>query len=357
MLDVEIRHQLGQMALDIGFTAPKGVTVLFGPSGAGKTTVINAVAGLIRPEHARISVAGHRQCDTANGIWVPPHKRQIGCIFQDARLFPHLSVRSNLTYGRWFSRRPPVSKFADIVDLLGLGLLLDRRPATLSGGEKQRVAIGRALLSNPKLILADEPLAALDEARKSEILPYFERLRDHVDIPILYVSHSIQEVARLATTVVALSQGRVLTSGTATQVLGDPVILHMGGKAAGAILHAQVICHHADGLTELNAGGQVILVPRLDQVVGSLVRIRVSAQDVILSRTPPKGLSALNIIEGAITDIRTEAGLGVVVSMGTSAGVILARLTQRSVGALGLRVGDTCHAIMKSVALAETGVP
>lgn len=214
MLEVTVKHSFKGFALDTAFKAPAGVTVLFGRSGSGKTTLVNAVAGLLMPDQGRIVADDWVLLDTAKGIHLRPHKRRLGYVFQEGRLFPHLTVRQNLAYGAWFAPRgAPRENMSRVVEMLGIGPLLDRRPAALSGGEKQRVAIGRALLSAPSLILADEPLAALDEVRKAEILPYFERLRDEVSVPILYVSHSASEVARLATTVVALDAGRVVAHG------------------------------------------------------------------------------------------------------------------------------------------------
>jgi molybdate transport system ATP-binding protein len=247
----------------------RGVTVLFGKSGSGKTSVIKRWRGFFILT-GRIAHRGHRLFDSGRRHFVPPHKRRMGYVFQEARLFPHLDVRRNLTYGRRFAPvrpRPwtrPV-EFDRIVDLLGLSGLLDRRPRDLSGGETQRVAIGRALLSRPSLLLADEPLAALDADRKEEILPYFERLRDDLQVPILYVSHAAPEVARLATTVVVLEEGRVLRSGPAAEVLGDPDITPLGPRDAGALLEARVVHHHEDGLTELDAGGARLFLPRLGQ--------------------------------------------------------------------------------------------
>ncbi len=250
-LEVALRHDLGGFRLDVAFTAPAGITALFGRSGSGKTTVVNAIAGLLRPEMGRILVDGAVLLDTTAGVFVPRHRRRIGYVFQEGRLFPHLSVRQNLVFGRWFAAdRAPPAEIGHVVEMLGIGHLLDRRPAGLSGGEKQRVAIGRALLASPRLLLMDEPLASLDAARKEEILPYLERLRDEVKVPILYVSHAIPEVTRLATTVVALVDGRVALSGPATAVLSDPAILPAAERdEAGVILTARLIGHDPDGLS------------------------------------------------------------------------------------------------------------
>jgi molybdate transport system ATP-binding protein len=355
-LSVRIRHRLGAFALDAGFDAPPGVTVLFGRSGSGKTTIVNAVAGLLRPEEGRIALDGDVLCDTARRIWRPPHRRRLGYVFQDSRLFPHLSVRQNLRYGRWFAGIRDGPEEARVLDMLAIGPLLDRRPADLSGGERSRVALGRALLSHPRLLLADEPLAALDEARKAEILPYFERLRDEARVPILYISHAAAEVARLATTIVALDGGRVTAQGPAAELLADPTVVPTGIRAAGAVLSARVVAHHADGLSELEAGGVPLFVPRVPQAVGRLLRLRVPAHEVILSRTAPEGLSALNVVPGRITAIREGEGPGVIVTLASPAGNILARVTRRSALRLDLSPGTACHAIVKSVAIAREDI-
>ena len=357
MLEVFVRHGFKGFTLDAGFTAPPGVTVLFGRSGSGKTTLVNAVAGLLLPEEGRICADDWVLLDTSKGIRLPPYRRRLGYIFQEGRLFPHLTVRQNLGYGAWFAPRgAPREDMGRVVDLLGIGHLLDRRPAALSGGEKQRVAIGRALLSAPRLILADEPLAALDEARKAEILPYFERLRDEVSVPILYVSHSASEVARLATTVVALDAGRVIAQGPAAQVLSDPAVLPAGAREAGAVLTGNVVGHHSDGLTELDAGGARLFLPRVAAAPGTTLRVRIAAQDVILSRTRPEGLSALNILGGQVIALRRGAGPGVIVQLRVGDADLLARITRRSADILGLAPGMACFAVVKTLSVAPEAI-
>ncbi|MGR3636722.1 MAG: molybdenum ABC transporter ATP-binding protein [Shimia sp.] len=356
-LFVKISQSFENFALNVDFEVPDGLTVLFGASGSGKTTVANAVAGLSRPDEAKISVGTRVLSDTCAKVWVPPHRRDIGYIFQEGRLFPHMNVRKNLLYGRSLARgRTDEMTLKRVVEMLGIGDLLDRRPAHLSGGEKQRVAIGRALLARPKMILADEPLAALDEPRKAEILPYFELLRDEFSIPILYVSHSIAEVARLATTVVALEKGRVSRVGPAGEVLSDPEFTPAGVRAVGAVLEAKVREHHSDGLTEMEAGGAALFLPKLAHGVGQTVRVRIAAHDVILSREAPKGLSALNILSGKIAAVRAGDGPGAIVSIDTKAGRVLARVTRRSVQAMELAEGQAIHAVIKSVAVAPEDV-
>lgn len=356
-LSVRLQHQLPGLSLDLDFDAPPGVTVLFGRSGSGKTTVVNAVAGLLRPGAGRVAVEDWVLFDTQQDIWLPPHRRRLGYIFQEGRLFPHLNVRQNLSYGRWFAPRNARREDPDrVIEMLGIGHLLNRRPAMLSGGEKQRVAIGRALLAAPRLILADEPLAALDDARKAEILPYFERLRDEVSVPILYVTHSAAEVARLATSVVALQDGKVVRHGPASEVLADPSVAPAGVRAVGAVLQVRVARHHDDGLSELDAGGARLFLPRVSHKVGEELRIRIPAQEVILANQKPQGLSALNLLEGQVEEIRAGEGPGAIVSIRTQAGIVLARVTRRSLQAMGLQPGSRCHAVIKTVALAPQDV-
>ena len=358
-LQIAVRHSFPGFELDVDLSAPPGVTVLFGPSGSGKTTLINAVAGLLRPDAGRIAAGDWVLLDTSARRFLPPHRRRIGYVFQEGRLFPHLTVRQNLFYGRWFAPRDAQPESLErVVEMLGIGHLLARRPGALSGGEKSRVAIGRALLAAPKLILADEPLAALDEARKAEILPYFERLRDEVSIPILYVSHASSEVARLATTVIALREGRVVAAGPPRQVLGD--VSAVGARGAASVLRARIVRHHDDGLSELATGAGPLWLPRVAQMTGALIRVRIAAQDVILSRDMPVGLSALNILSGAVSDLRLGDGPGALVTLTLGfegdGERLSARITRRSAQAMGLAVGQRCYAIVKSVAVAPEDV-
>ena len=335
-LSVTLSHRFPDFALDVEFTAPPGVTALFGASGSGKTTVINAVAGLLRPDIGHISADTQTLLDTKTGINLPTHRRRLGYVFQEGRLFPHLTVRQNLTYGRWFQPKSP-DRFDEIIDMLGITPLLNRRPAALSGGEKQRTAIGRALLSNPQILLMDEPLAALDDARKAEILPYIERLRDAAQIPILYVSHAMPEVARLATHLVVLENGQSIRSG--------PV---------GAVLHGQVIRHDPDGLAQISTPGGDLYVPNT-AALGTRLRIRIASQDIILSRQRPEGLSALNILSGEITDIQTKA-TSAYVQIRCGSDLVLAQITRRSAETLALAPGQTIFAIVKTVSVAPVGI-
>lgn len=355
-IEVHLRHGVGAFDLDVDFTAPSGITALFGRSGAGKTTVVNAIAGLLQPREGRIEVEGTLLLDTARGISVPRHRRRVGYVFQEGRLFPHLTVRQNLRFGRRFATGDgAVADFAHVVDLLGIGALLARRPGGLSGGEKQRVAIGRALLAAPRLLLMDEPLASLDAERKAEILPYLERLRDEVRIPIIYVSHAFAEVARLATTVVALSGGRVERIGTATEVLSDPALLPAGEREdAGALLAARLVAHFPeDGLSELAIDGGRLLVARLDAGPGTGLRVRIRARDVMIALRHPESISALNVLEATFEGVSRADGPGVEVMLRVGRNRLLARITRRSLLGLGLEPGTRCYALLKTVAVSR----
>ncbi len=355
-LSVALSHRFPGFTLDVAFEAPPGLTALFGKSGSGKTSVINAVAGILHPDQGRITADDTLLLDTAKAINLPPHRRRLGYIFQDARLFPHLTVRQNLTYGRWFARQTNGPNFDDIIGLLGLNALLNRRPGALSGGEKSRVAIGRALLSNPALLLMDEPFAALDEARKAELLPYIETLRDQTKIPILYVSHALAEVARLATTIVVLDQGKTLRAGPAADLLADPDLApSLGLRDAGAILTATVTAQDPDGLTQLSTQGGPIWLPKIPSPPGTALRIRIAAQDVILSRSRPEGLSALNILHGTVSEIRLGPD-GALIQIAIGPDHLLARITSRSAATLALIPGQPIFAIVKSVAAAQTDI-
>ncbi len=355
MLEVQIRHRFAGASLEVEFAAPAGVTVLFGRSGAGKTAVVNAVAGLLRPDAGRIVLDG--EVLTAERVFVPPHRRRIGYVFQDARLFPHLTVAQNLTYGAQFSKAAAGGSLGDVVALLGIEALLSRRPGALSGGEQQRVAIGRALMARPRLLLMDEPLAALDGPRKAEILPYLERLRDELGLPILYVSHSLPEVARLATTLVVLESGRVLRVGPAAEVLADPGLGPvLGLRDMGAVISARLVAQEADGLSRLETSAGPVFVPKVNQALGSVLRLRVPAQDVILSRSRPEGLSALNILPVTVVSVHFGAGPGAMVQLALGAELLLARITRRSAEVLALAPGLACFAVLKSVAFAPSDV-
>ena len=354
MLSVAVEHRLGDFTLDAAFDSEAGLTALFGRSGAGKTTLVNAVAGLIRPARGHIVLDGKTLTDTKRGVFVPTHRRHIGYVFQEGRLFPHLNVRQNLLYGRWFAPRAgsSASEIDHVVDLLGLRHLLSRRPGNLSGGEKQRVAIGRALLARPRLLVMDEPLASLDEARKGEILPYIERLRDDTGVPIVYVSHSIPEVTRLATTMVLMSEGRVVATGPTAAVMGRLDLFPLTGRAeAGALLNTRVAEHDLTfGLTTLRAAAGDLRVPRLDLPLGATLRVRIRARDVMIALLPPEGLSALNVLPGTVAELGQGDGPILDLRLDCAGEALIARLTRRSIERLGLEPGKPVYAVIKSIA-------
>jgi molybdate transport system ATP-binding protein len=351
-LSASIRHRLGALSLDAAFESSGRLTALFGPSGSGKTSLVNIIAGLIQPEHGFVRVDGTTLVDTKTGAFVPKHRRRIGYVFQDARLFPHMTVRQNLAYGRWFV--PRVERYADqqhVVDLLGIGDLLDRRPGRLSGGEKQRVAIGRALIASPRLILMDEPLASLDEQRKAEILPYIERLRDETKVPIVYVSHAIAEVARLATDVVLLASGKVTASGPTAEILQRLDLLPLDEAGEGGSLLDMAVDRHDEefGMTVLRSAAGEIRVPRIDAPAGTPIRLRIRARDVMVATEKPRGLSALNVLSGRVAGISSGGGPVVDIRIDCSGEAVLARLTRQSTHTLGLALGQEVFAVVKTV--------
>jgi len=344
-LDIDIELVRGSFRLEARFTTPPGVTALFGRSGSGKSSLVDIVAGLIRPQRGKVVVDGQTLVDTARGVFVPKHRRRIGYVFQDSRLFPHLSVRQNLLYGRWFSRGPggAAGDFGSIVELLGIGPLAERKPDSLSGGEKQRVAIGRALLAHPKMLLMDEPLASLDEQRRAEILPYIERLRD-IGVPILYVSHAVTEVARLATTVVMLSEGKVTAIGPVLDIL--PLAEASDG---GSVLDAVVARHDETfQLTTLASPAGELQVPRLVAAVGTQVRAYIRSRDVMLALHQPHEVSALNVLAGTVSQI-LPSGAQADVRLDCNGAMVMARLTAKSVQRLALAPGRPVFAVIKSV--------
>jgi len=358
-LEAAVEFTAGTFRLDAQFASDAGVTVLFGRSGSGKTTLLNAIAGLLRPTRGRIVAGETVFFDSAAGLWLPPQKRRIGYVFQEGRLLPHLSVRNNLLYGRWFT--PAGERYTEldrVVTLLDIGPLLERRPQHLSGGEKQRVAIGRALLASPRLLLMDEPLASLDSDRKGEILHYIERLRDDTRIPIVYVSHAIDEVTRLADTLVLMADGRVAGTGTAAELSARlDLRALLGRNEGGAVVDAKVIAQDLEsGLARLLFDGGELLTPDLDALVGELVRVRIRARDVSIATELPQNISVLNCLKGTVSEISEDAGASVEVRIAVGQAAILARITRHSVRKLGLVPGMPVYALVKAVSLDRQSV-
>lgn len=346
---------------DVAFTAGSGVTALFGPSGSGKTTALRLIAGLDHPGRGRIEVDDAVLLDTQQGIRVPRHRRRVGLVFQDALLFPHLDVRSNLLYGRWFT--PAGSHTIDfdaVVAVLGIGHLLQRRPDTLSGGERQRVAIGRALLSSPRILLMDEPLASLDLPRKLEILPFIERLRDDFGLPIVYVSHSREEVARLARHVVRLEQGRVAAEGSPLETLTIPA----GGAAVDrfdvvSILSGQVLRYVPEYRVSVleHPAGEIVLAGEVAPRQGGIV-VLVRATDVTIARGPVGQLSVRTVLRGVVRSLDADAGATVLALIELAGGSLLrASLTRMAIDQLGLAPGVEVSALIKAVSIDERGLP
>ncbi len=349
------RHVQGDFGLDVDLNWPvRGVTALFGHSGSGKTTLLRCIAGLERALDGYLSVAGELWQDDGASLFLPTHQRPLGYVFQEPSLFAHLTVRQNLEYGQKRSRGAATAELLDqAVALLGIAPLLARMPAYLSGGEQQRVGIARALASNPRILLMDEPLAALDMQRKAEILPYLERLHKELALPIVYVSHAVDEVARLADRVIVLEGGTVRAQGSVTEVFARTDLYFAQGDDAGVVLDALLdqddAAYH---LSRLSFPGGAVWVRRIDEALGSQVRIRILARDVSLSRTRQHETSILNILPVRVVAIETDIGSGqTLVQLDASGTALLARITRRSQDALGLAAGMSIWAQIKSVAL------
>ncbi|MFG1301612.1 molybdenum ABC transporter ATP-binding protein [Xanthobacter sp. V3C-3] len=344
-LEVLLKHTFPNFTADVEFTAPTpGVVALFGPSGCGKSTVMSAVAGLLKADEVRVALDGVVLSD------LHPADRGIGVVFQDGRLFPHMTVASNLRYGMRRAEAGPVD-FDQTVELLGIAHLLNRRPKKLSGGERQRVAIGRALLRQPRLLLMDEPLSALDAARKGEILPFLQRLHDEMHIPILLVTHSIEEVARLADTLVLMEKGKVAANGPVGEVLARADLPFATGSQAGAVIASTVAAHDAArGLTRLDAGGVTIWVPLLEAAPGTRLRVRVPANEVALATDAPLHISSNNIIPGRVRAVRaTPDGKMAMAEVTAGDALFLSQLTPDAVQQLAIAPERPVLAVFKSI--------
>lgn len=346
MLRVTVEKVWRGFTLAAAFEGPTpGITVLFGPSGSGKSSILGAMAGLWRPDFADVDLSGERISRLA------PHRRGIGMVFQDGRLFPHLSVRGNLEYGLHRARGARRIVPQDVVALLGLEPLLHRRPAALSGGERQRVAIGRALLAQPRLLLMDEPLASLDAARRAEILPYLARLRDTLDLPVVYVTHAYDELQRLADHVVLLQQGRVAAQGALSDMAARVDLPLAARDDAAAILRGYVHSHDAARrLSAIACGGQIFLVPLQPIEERRAVRLRVPARDVILTLDAPRAISVNNIVPGVVCAVgQDESGHAALVELDIGGGQLLARVTLDAAERLHLEPGRRVNALIKSM--------
>jgi molybdate transport system ATP-binding protein len=330
-----------------------GVIALFGRSGCGKTTLVNIISGLLEPDEGRIELDDRILTDTRGRIRVPVEHRRIGYVFQDARLFPHLGVLANLRYGQ--RRAPPQARTLgvdEVIALLGLEPLLKRRTHQLSGGERQRIALGRALLSQPRLLLLDEPLAALDAARREEVLPYLERLRDRFAIPMVFVSHQLDEILRLATHVALMEAGEILACGPLSEISLRPEFRAIvGPEGVGAVLDGRVTqVDAARGMADIELGSGTLHVNVVAAQPGARMRIQLLARDIILALEPARGLSVRNALAGVIAELSDDIGQAVLVKVDIGAGAaVLARVTRNAREALGLRVGLPVWVLVKAV--------
>ena len=382
MLDVRLRHAFPSFRLDAEFAAPHGVTALFGPSGSGKSTVLGCIAGLLQPDEGRVALDGAVLLDTAAGVAVPAERRRCGVVFQDAALFPHLSVMTNLRYGLRRAPKGPGPALDEVVDLLGIGGLLARRPGTLSGGERQRVALGRALLSRPRLLLLDEPLAALDAPRRAELLPFLARARERFSLPMLYVTHALDEVDRLADWLVLIEAGHVLASGSVEDLALRTDLPLAARRDAGAVLRCTVLAHEpARHLTRLGFPGGALIVPLQPSAIGTPLRVRVRARDVAIAvvrpdhlsvqnvrpdhlsvqnvrpdhlsvqNVRPDHLSVQNVLPATLAAIEPGTAHDVIVRLRVGETALLSRVTIDAVSRLGLQPGQAVSALIKSVTL------
>ncbi|MGE4527079.1 MAG: molybdenum ABC transporter ATP-binding protein [Rhodospirillaceae bacterium] len=356
-IEAHFAGRIGGFDLDAAFTAPDaGVTALFGPSGCGKTTVLRCIAGLERLRYGHFSLSAEEVWQDG-GSFLPPHRRAVGYVFQEANLFPHLSVTGNLRFGMRRAEAGAIA-FDEVVDLLGLSHLLDRAPGRLSGGERQRVAIGRALLSQPRLLLMDEPLSALDRLSKDEILPYLERLHDALSIPVIYVSHDITEVERLADHLVLMEGGRVSAAGPIAQLLADPALPFAARRDAAVVIDAKVSAWEpAYGLTRLAVAGAEMLVPGAAGALGTRRRLRIAAGDVSLCRVAPQETSILNVLPARVIALLPGEAhqVGVLLGLGEAGGGarLIARISAKSRDLLGLAAGEAVFAQIKGIALVD----
>ncbi len=355
MLHIQFRKQQGDFKLDVDIhTDSTGITALLGRSGCGKSTTINLIAGLLKPDSGRLQLGDTMLFDSVAGINVPSEQRRIGYVFQEARLFPHYTVAGNLRYGLQRARTHQcVIGFDDVVALLGIEQLLARRPYQLSGGEKQRVALGRALLSQPRLLLLDEPLASLDQARRAEVLPYLERVRDELHVPMVYVSHQFEEVLQLASTVALMDNGRVVAQGDLPSISRLPELRSIvGAEAIGAVVEAQVQDIDADaGLARIAVGHGQLNVDATALRIGQRVRLQLLARDLILSLHAPQGLSVRNGLAGVITRMTPDERHATLVAVDVGGVELIARITTPAAVELNLQAGMPLWVLIKAVTL------
>ncbi|WP_149587366.1 molybdenum ABC transporter ATP-binding protein [Tabrizicola flagellatus] len=350
-LEVALRAE-APIPLDVAFAvAPGELLALVGHSGSGKTTILRSIAGLWRPTTARVAVDGETWLDTGSGIALPTHRRHVGVVFQNYALFPHMTAAQNVLAAM---DRPDPAEAARLLDLVNLHGLSDRKPAQLSGGQQQRVALARALARKPSALLLDEPFSAVDRATRERLHAEILALRGHLKMPVVLVTHDMNEAQLLADRMLVIEKGRVVREGTTAAVMADPDALRaMGIREVAALLPATVEGAEEDGLTRLTTAAGPLYLPGIDSPPGTRVRVRIMAHEVILSRCRPEGLSAQNILPCTVSAIRAGEGPGVMVHLAVGDDEILARITRRAAGQLDLRPGDAAHAVLKSMSVAR----
>ena len=350
-LSVTLRAET-PIPLDLSFTVAAGeVLALVGPSGSGKTTVLRSIAGLWQPQAARITVAREVWQDSATGQTLPAHRRHLGVVFQSYALFPHMTAQQNIMAAM---PRPDLAEAARLLRLVNLAGLEGRKPAALSGGQQQRVALARALARKPQVLLLDEPFSAVDRATREHLQAEVLALRGHLDMPVVLVTHDLNEAQLLADRMVVIDRGRVLRQGATAAVMADPDALRLLGlREVAALLPAVVVAEEEDGLTRLDTASGPIALPGIRAARGARLRVRIMAHDVILSRDRPIGLSAQNILPCTITALRPGEGPGIMVHLAVGEDEILARITRRAAADLGLAVGDRVHAVLKAMSVAR----
>jgi molybdate transport system ATP-binding protein len=354
MLQVAAQKRRGAFELEAQFELPTpGVVALFGRSGCGKSTLVNVIAGLLKADHGRVALDDAVLLDTARRIDVPPERRHIGYVFQDARLFPHLSVAANLRYAQRRAKRPPFVGLDLVADLLDLGALMHRRTHQLSGGERQRVAIGRALLTQPSLLLLDEPLASLDTSRREEVLPYLETLRDQLAIPMVYVSHHFDEVLRLATHLVLMAAGKTVAQGNLGDMSLNPELRAIiGADAVGAVVDGTVLGPDPEsGLLRVRVGNGELKVHAAQAAVGAKLRVQLLARDLIVATQAPQHLSVRNTLSGVVTAVMDDAEDSDLIAVDIGGTIIMARVTKAATRELRLAPRLPVWALVKTVSL------
>ena len=358
MIDIDFHRTQGNFNLQVKCIIDSPVIGLFGPSGAGKSTLLGIIAGLIKPNTGHLILDGEYLFDTKRGINIPLHQRRIGTVFQDSRLFPHLSVRDNLNYG--FNLAPQKNRrlgFSQVVELLDIGQLLTQKPHQLSGGEKQRVTLGRALLTSPRLLLLDEPLASLDVRLKQQILPFLRRVKDEINIPMIYVSHAIDEILYLTSQLMIIDQGRLLANGKFNEIIYQPSVLAMASSLGlENVICASVFSHDQEyGYTELKHGEQIIVIPLIDINCGENVTIIIAASNIALSLSLIENVTIQNQLQGVVKEIK-QIGYRVLVTVDIGKCLIVAEVTAKALQTLCIAIGGRVHCLIKAQAIRAHGL-